>query len=372
MKHFKSILISVMVFTMLICTACSNSNGNNIKGVGRTVANIFTGNTSGNTPSTVTMTDQLYTDKKKNEYATVFRAGDEFFLCLDGEYVWRRIISDDGSLKGGMNDFDFAKIKADISWVTGGIAGFQNAPQISKVKSISSISFSECERDGIIAAYNPDEEYFSGPQVYRDGEDVYVIIHANYKEYRVYKNGYFMGKYVTSLETNGALGIVQYDDGADYESIHNVAIYVFNFYGTYLGYSRYYDLSGWTPILNKDFENALPNTTLKNGELLYIKDADIEIVNGGEKNYKNTPLIKDFSQSEIVTYDVLSKVHWEEGMDKTDYSIAGFASGKYMIIYYKGKYYVYIDSYAVKDEEHFIGAFDTEAEVDAAMGRIVN
>ena len=117
---------------------------------------------------------------------------------------------------------------------------------------------------------------------------------------------------------------------------------------------------------HKNFENTLPEVTLNDGELLYIEDADIEIINGGEKGYSNTVLIEKFTKSEIIGYDILNKDHWEEGLAKEDYACAEYDCGRYMIMYLDGQYHVYHDDMTVDEEDHFIGVFNSEEQVDEA------
>ena len=342
---FKKSMIVAVLFALMFCSACSLRIRSS-------------------------KVDQLYTKSEKNVTGTVFCAGDKFVLCVEGENVWKLVESDASeTLKNEMDDFDFAKIDADITWLDGGVAGFMHVPQIDKVNSLVPITFEECDKNEILATYDPDEEYFSGPHIYRDGNDIYVVIYLRYKDYRVYKNGSFIGEYETALEVKGTLGVAEYDETAQYESIHNVPLYVFCMDGVYLGYGRYMGLNQWAPILDKNFENALATVTLNDGELLYIEDADIEIINGGEKGYSNTVLIEKFTKSEIIGYDILNKDHWEEGLAKEDYACAEYDCGRYMIFYLDGQYHVYHDDMTVDEEDHFIGVFNSEEQVDEAMGR---
>ena len=68
-------------------------------------------------------------------------------------------------------------------------------------------------------------------------------------------------------------------------------------------------------------------------------------------------------------YDILNKDHWEEGLAKEDYACAEYDCGRYMIFYLDGQYHVYHDDMTVDEEDHFIGVFNSEEQVDEAMGR---
>lgn len=366
MREFKKTIITATLFTLVVGSACVRTNVSTPGQIGHVVSSL-----GGSSPSAGSA-DELNTESEKHAVGYVFRAGDSYYICLDGETTWRHILSDEsGELSNRMGDFDFGTIDADVAWLSGGIAGYINAPLIRKVHSYAKTTFDVCDQRGLIADYDPDADPFiSSPSVYRDGDDEYVAIYVSYNDYRVYKNGTLLGSYETALEVSSAMGINEIDTTADYESIHNASIYVFNLNGTYIAYSRYYDLSQWTPILDKNFGNSLVGTTLKDGEMLFIQDANIEVVSGGAKGYVKTPLIKSFTMSEHVSYDnIIINKHWEDGLAKTDYACAGYDSGRYMIIYLAGQYYVYYDDPAVDEDNHFIGVYDTVDDVNTAMGR---
>jgi hypothetical protein len=314
--------------------------------------------------------DQLYYDYEDNVDFTIFRAGDAYLMCEDGQNGWSGLEGDVQSQGLNLGDFDFAHVTADMTYLDGGEAGYMNAPMIRKVHNSFSVSFADVLNKGLIEEYDPEEVYFAGPRLYETDDCKYCVVFADYKEYRVYKDGGYIGSYETSYEAEGAIGLHKVDNAADFERLPKLDLYVFRCGDTYLAYCKYYGLSQWTPLLDENYENCPSGFTLDDGEFICLHQADVMKVSGGKAGYVNAPMIMNPGSIEECRYDTPalmgSVIHWEERQKIEEGDLMEYHVSEYLIFYLDGKYHVYAEN-ETKHQE-LVGVYDTEEEVNAALG----
>ncbi|SCW46688.1 hypothetical protein SAMN02910456_01280 [Ruminococcaceae bacterium YRB3002] len=92
----------------------------------------------GNAP----VVDQLYTTKEDNVTFYAFRYGNR--LIETGHYY-----DIEYNLPGDIGDGDLVRITADVDWLSGGVAGFNNKPQIRKLIDFERIGMDELEWESV-------------------------------------------------------------------------------------------------------------------------------------------------------------------------------------------------------------------------------
>ncbi|MCR5629722.1 hypothetical protein [Eubacterium sp.] len=209
----KQLTIIPLLMVTILATSCSSKKHNfhQVKKVPIT-------NTTVQETTTEVVYDQLFYGSEKNVEFTLFRSGDSYFLCRDnnstdntnkdGEVIttdWNRVeweIPEEIKIK----DFEFLHVKADLTILNGGEAGYLNDPVIDKVYEQKAMTYDEAMQKKIIDKYDCSTKYFTGPRIYENNGDSFIIVYSNYKNYRLYKNEKFMNNYTTAYDANEAMG----------------------------------------------------------------------------------------------------------------------------------------------------------------------
>lgn len=336
-KYF--MLIAVIVIS---CTGCANAT--------------YTGGINGT--GGVQMVDQLTQEEHKNVSLVVFRYGDKYMARDANGAGWSEVVGTPPA-KLAMTDGDFASVTADVVLNYGGVAGFGGNPTIRKVRNYQLYSFDDAVSNGMVEAYDPDEQYPLGPKYYGQ-----FVVLRTYEGYRVYDKGILVDRYNTSLEAESAMGLaVLADTTADLEKHSGHHVFVFRLGDTYLGYSNQIGLNSWQPILDENFNNELTGCTLDDGHIIEITKGDEYIVNGGNGNYHNSFMIRSIDEFREAPYDEFFSNHWAEDGTRVNGAVYEYNVCEYLIFYIDGLFYVY------DDDPCFVGAYDTEEEVDHVIGR---
>lgn len=288
----KNIIILQILAVTLLTTSCGSTNPPNF----HKVKKVPVGSEITKETTTEVVFDQLYYDYEKNVEFTLFRSGDSYILCRDND---SEKPVDDKDEVGGVNanwtrvesqipeeikikDFEFLHVKADLTLLNGGEAGFANAPVITKVYEQKAMTYDEAMEKHLIKNYDRSVEYFAGPKICESNGDTFIIVYCSYQNYRVYKNGKYMDTFTNAFAADGAMGLAEIDGTADYKKDNMYNLFVFKCGDTYLGYKD----NKWTPMLNESYKNEIANLTLKDGEMACIMNANILIANGGKKTLK--------------------------------------------------------------------------------------
>ena len=314
------------------------------------------------------MVDELFAANESDVSFTLFRAGDTYFLNRDDAPGWSSVV---GAVpeEAELSDFGFARVNADLEIYNGGEAGFINAPYIQEINSFETISYKDAEKEGLFAAYVPDDMYFNGPRVYDDGERKFYIVYSVPKEYCLYEDGKPCGRFGTSYEVEIAMELhPDVPDGTVFDSIGSLPIYAFRCGERYLVYSRYDGVSEWMPLLNSDRDNAPTGFELEDGEAIYINGASIVQMTCDGRSELIVISTEDAHEKEKIGISTLtlkvSPAHWEEGIIEGDSVMYQYSAGGTMILYIDGKYHVYSDN----SDTVYIGTYDTVEEVDEILG----
>ncbi|MBP3855931.1 MAG: hypothetical protein IK990_10025 [Ruminiclostridium sp.] len=316
--------------------------------------------------------DKLYQNDYNNVTLTVMRCG-EHYITYDSEksFIGWQILENDTDMLENIPDGGFAVINADITRMSGGIAGFASAPYIRRLHSCEFITFDEA------AQRTETEEYVSGktvyvtPLVYSTDESTYCIVYLM-NEYYVYRDGEPIGRFGTHLEAENAMGMrALADDSAEITDEYYKSVYVFRCGDTYLAYiSTIFFNPYWTPLLNEDFGNELPFLALEDGEVAYLSRAHVLKVNGGEAGYVNAPMIVSAEDAEKITYDWLtlstSTEHYAETPPDEQDNLREYSVSEYLIFFLDGRYHVYREHDGIQEK---VGVYDSVSGVDEALGR---
>ncbi len=304
--------------------------------------------------------DEITLDEQKNVSLIVFRYGDKYIAKGANGAGWSEVVGTPPA-KLAMTDGDFATVTADVVLNYGGVAGFCGNPAISKVRSYQLYSCDDAVSNGMVDAYDPDEQYPVGPKYYGQ----YVVLRT-YEGYRVYDSGILVDQFNTSLEAESAMGMaVLADTTAVMEKHSGHHVFVFRMGDTYLGYAGQIGLNSWQPILDENFQNKLTGCTLDDGHMIEIKKGDEYTVNGGNGNYHNSFMIRRIDEYQEAPYDEFFSSHWAEDVTRVNGAVYEYNVCQYLIFYIDGMFYIYTE----KTDPRFVGAYATEAEVDQAIGR---
>lgn len=316
--------------------------------------------------------DELsYGAVEKNVNMILLRNGKHYFAYMENE-KWIGIDYIDTSAVH-LEDGGSASVNVDFVRLYGGIVGHKGTPSIMAIRDPQAVSFDELIGSGKIADYDPEKYIFFGPRLIRAKGVTYCITRYRYGDYRLYKNGEFLGSYKTTLEFEHATGLnTLKDPNAKLEQTGKLTYYVIRLGGTYYAYSRYEGFHKWTPILNRNFGNKPDGFTLDEGEIAKFSARAIK-VNGGKGNYANTPMfntpVSDFKK---LSYDVLVQdlhpKHWHETDPQNDADLWQYQDNNilYLIFNQKGKYWVFRENIDEKTRG-LVGKYNSFSKVDKAV-----
>jgi hypothetical protein len=360
MNHRKRIAILLLTMMMVLTFSGCSSLARRIQ------AQINNTNNQG-------MVDALYYDYADGVDYYVFCAGDRFLVSKPGTPGWANTYSNPTGLN--MAEGEFALVNADVTYVSGGVAGYMNAPSLTKIKSQKIVSVDDVENAGSLAAYNPAEEYFSGVKIHKDGGFVYILACAGYERFRLYKNGRFTEEYSTTYDAEVAMGLrTKADSDAEMEHYGHINILVWRCGDKYLIYTGNVcfneELGVWREFLNEEFGDKPLDFTLEEGEAVYMTNAELMRVNGGNGNYYNQPMYIGCESMETIDIDRLnyriSMNHWEEGPASENLESRQYGVGDAVIIKIEDNYYVFADENCRKEVTP--GVYNSLDAVNEAIG----
>ncbi len=300
--------------------------------------------------------DKIYYNSEQNVTFGVMRCENTYLtFSSDLDYAgWCGLY---GEMPGevDLSDGEFAFITADITRISGGVAGFMGNPRIDKLISVQSATLEQMTEYAGIEQYDPEERYFNGPRTYGD----YLIVQLG-NIYHIYRGGEFINSCGTQLEVNMALGLVAVEDGAyELRDMGNMYVSVFCVGDVVLGHCSNISMSRrWQPILNSEFTNSVPGYELSDGQAGYMLNADITRVNGS--GYENSPLITGAHVMEIVDYDVLVMKNGiptvGEGMRDGNVVFDRNTEGTWLVFELDGMFYVYLDD---RTDRYFVSSYNS-------------
>ena len=269
--------------------------------------------------------DEMYfRDNESNVGMTIFRCG-KVYRGLD------------------LNDGEFAYAVTDIVRAYGGFAGLTGELHVLRVNESQPVSFEDMLSSGKIEAYDTAQYRFWGLRVLKTKNGAYLAFNDNYKgNYRLYKDGNFVGAYKTTFDLKRAAGLgFLKDQSVTLEDNGGDEFYVFRLGKTYIAQARnrYSGFSKWAPMLNRNLGNEPEFFSLQDGEVAEFKTRAFK-VNGGKKKFNNIPMFTDSVEHfKKLSYDVFIQ-----------------------------KYWVYREILAEKKRE-FVGKFRKVSDVDKALRR---
>ena len=131
----------------------------------------------------------------------VLNCQEKYFVKLDGKAGWYSLV---GGLPDGIivEDGEFASMSADVKLISGGIAGYIQQPQISKVYSYKTVSFDGVLDNGDVPDYNQGQS-FAGPRFYETDGHKYLVVKLSYGDFYIYENGELKEHYDTAGGRHG-------------------------------------------------------------------------------------------------------------------------------------------------------------------------
>ncbi|MBO7334915.1 MAG: hypothetical protein J6U67_08440 [Lachnospiraceae bacterium] len=149
--------------------------------------------------------DAFYYDEKYDVDCYVFCADRNCIVATPGESEWTLTYKIPYDIE--IEDGEFALVNADITYVSGGVAGYYKAPRFDKVNSRRIISPEDVENAGSLIPYNPEDDSLNDIGIYRQNDSVFLITHVVYNEFRLYKDGSYVASYDNLSDVNTAIGI---------------------------------------------------------------------------------------------------------------------------------------------------------------------
>ena len=304
---------------------------------------------------------------------TVFRGDRGYLAYMEKEKRWSGL----ERLPSGfeLNDGEFADITADIERMYGGLAGHTGTPFATKIKELRPVPFKEMLKRGLIENYDPARYRFWGLRILKTKNGTYIAATGRGLDFRLYKDGNFVGSYKTTLELEKVAGLnTLMDTTVILQEEGKLPFYVMRLGKTYFAYARHIDFNKWTPLLNKAFKNDPVYFSLEDGELAELQTSVVK-VNGGKKKYDNAPMFVDsVDLFQKIRYDALAldlrMEHWEEGAPQKEAEFRQYHnnSGQYLIVYLDKKYWVYYETNSGK-KKLLLGKFRKASDVDKALKR---
>ena len=148
--------------------------------------------------------DKLYQKDKGGETLYVFRLGDKYF---DVESCYDVDLDTDREIEDG----EFVKITADVTYLSGGTAGFKNKPQIDKIYSIETVPIEDLD---VPSLYDTNTGLMKLNEVY---EADYFFCGCGYAA--AYKDGEWLYKYDYNLNEDDPEKCFYYCEGVTEEEM---------------------------------------------------------------------------------------------------------------------------------------------------------
>lgn len=321
--------------------------------------------------------DEMYFRDNENDVGmTIFRCGGVYMAYPDSQKKWERLHLAPRGVD--LNDGGFAYAVADVDRAYGGLAGLSGELHVLRVNESQPVSFEDMLSSGKIEAYDTTQYRFWGLRILKTKSGAYLAFNDNYKgNYRLYKDGNFVGAYKTTFDLKRAAGLgFLKDQSVTLEDNGVDEFYVFRLGKTYIAQARdrYSGFSKWAPMLNRNLGNEPEFFSLQDGEVAEFKTRALK-VNGGKKKYDNAPMFVDsVDLFQKIQYDALAHhlrlKHWEEGtpQDEAEFRQYYDNGNQFLILYLDKKYWVYREILTEKKRE-FVGKFRKASDVDKAIKR---
>lgn len=372
MKKIYGLLVLLLV-TALLCSCGQQTPGSQSSGSSDTEGTSKASKSPSVNVLGQVIYDELYYHTEKNAELMVFRCGDDYFTDpWDSEETLRWWLHVEGEIPAeleAMPDGSFGVLKADITRLSGGIAGYCGQPEIKKVKSFSAVNVDEAVAKCGLTSYSTGETAYNEPQLCTVGDNTFIVM----KSYviRVYLDGQLFGVFDTVYEAEAAMGLHDMADStAEFKEVHSLPLYVFRCGDSYFAYCQYNVSKGcWGYLLDSEMQNKGMGFTLEDGEAGVIDHTDFMVVNGGEEDFINAIMLTEDKEPEIIRLGTLtlhtSPGHWEDDPQKVMYEMREYKAGDTVIFLSGGKYHVYSDH---GGELTLIGVYEHSDEVDEALG----
>ncbi len=157
------------------------------------------------------VSDAFYYDQQFDVDCYVFCADRNCIVATPGKSEWTLTYKIPYDIE--IEDGEFAFVNADITYVSGGVAGYNKAPRFDKVNSQRIVSPEDVENAGSLIPYNPEGDRLSDIGIYRQNDSVFLITHIVYNEFRLYKDGSYVASYDNLSDVNTAIGITENNAG---------------------------------------------------------------------------------------------------------------------------------------------------------------
>lgn len=299
----------------------------------------------------------------------VFRCGEVYLTYEKGNEDW---LTAYGEIPAeiSLTDGEFARVNADIARVEGGSTFCNGNPEIRKVNSMEKVSQEDMVKTGELEEYDPAANFFYGPRRFASGSDLYCIAYDR-GDFYVYENNTCLGVYLTTYEAEAAMGLYDpLDSSIELNELRGASVYVMRCEDTCLAYTRnasIIDDNKWKLLLDGKLENELTGMELADGEMVWVCDADLIRVNGGE--YENALMLKTAPDIRNCGYNdfmgAAAVARWEEkGSSAEEGEIRQSGDGEYLILFHNGKYHVYQDN---GTQQLPAGVYDSVSEVDSLV-----
>ena len=298
--------------------------------------------------------DQIYYNREYDVELAVMRVGERYITySKDGKKAgWTNMFSaapDEIKLDDGA----FGIIKADITRVSGGEAGYGGEPQIDRLISFTPMTLAEAKKYAAFEEYDPEDRFCHEPKLCGD----YLIVYS-YPEHRVYRNGELVGAYDDIVFAQWAMGLNDVDlEGMEIKDYSSGFVYVIRIGDIYYGYIRsMFENRYFTPLRDREFNYMTSEFDLRDGETVRIR-CEYSSVNGGKQGYVNAPLIRTIYDVEDNDYDRLISTSEltslsEQTGELEDHDDSGAEAvfernGKTWLVFrINGVYHVYADDYS--------------------------
>ena len=229
-------------------------------------------------PVTESDTQTMYKimgENKWNPHAVwvILSDGKVYMAYPDSQKKWERLHLAPRGLD--LNDGEFAYAVTDIVRAYGGFAGLTGELHVLRVNESQPVSFEDMLSSGKIDAYDTAQYRFWGLRVLKTKNGAYLAFNDNYKgNYRLYKDGNFVGAYKTTFDLKRAAGLgFLKDQSVTLEDNGGDEFYVFRLGKTYIAQARnrYSGFSKWAPMLNRNLGNEPEFFSLQDGEVAEFK-----------------------------------------------------------------------------------------------------
>ena len=355
----RSFSVAALVVTAAMLASCKGGEASQTTGAvdeggaGSAVTTTLTSVTQKEKKRAEVIYDEIFYNKEQNAEFAIMRVGDRYITYSKNRTGWIDMYSyNDFPEEIKLEDGEFGLVKADITRVSGGVAGYGGDPQIDRLISFSPMTLEEAAEYAGIEKYDPEDIYCVAPHKYRE----YLIIYS-YPEYRVYSNGELVGAYENIILAQGAMGFNDIDsEGIEIEDYGSCFVYVMRIGNIYYGYqtsmfaNRYF-----TPLLDSNLDYISSEFDLKDGETVRV-NCNYSSVNGGKQGFVNAPIIRNIYKVEGNDYDSLTRLGITPLSEQTD-ELEDHADGgaevlferngkTWLVFRINGVYHVYADDYS--------------------------